>query len=238
MKKLFFLLLLCNLFLFGWLYMSESRLEDAGEIEPLASEVEELKLLDELPVEEVMSQSRGVGVELAPSEKVELEDNGVAAVEPLPLPTLCFTIGPFIKDELVDRAKQMIAAQKIDAQRRKEFVEERFGYWVLLPAYPSRAKAVAATKRLAEMGVKDYFVVLASGKRNAVSLGVFREKKSADRRKVAIGALGFNPVIEDRMQRKTQYWLDYRGTSPLSDELWSEIKGLDSEIKQLDQACR
>ncbi len=61
-------------------------------------------------------------------------------------------------------------------------VEHTSGYWVYIPPLKKKAEVQNKIEQLKKLGVEDYFVVLENGAWfNAISLGVFRTEKSAQR---------------------------------------------------------
>ncbi|OOZ40249.1 hypothetical protein BOW53_08335 [Solemya pervernicosa gill symbiont] len=235
MKKLFILLLICNLGLFGWLYINETSVDGAVTIAPIADDVAKLQLLSEWVDTSEQQLINRVEPVSAPMPFVPPV---AVVVEPPPSQDICFEIGPFKSDDHASQSAEKISAAGLSSSKRRTFVEERFGYWVLLPPYTSRTKALEAATKLSEMGIQDYFVVLASGRKNAVSLGVFKQKQSAVQRKRVIEKMGFKPQIEDRMKKETRYWLDYRGKNALSEALWSEIEAISPEAQLNRMACK
>ncbi len=84
------------------------------------------------------------------------------------------------------------------------------GYWVYLPPFPDRDAAREAVRRLAEAGVRDV-QVLGGRRANAVSLGLFRNRALAERRREQAAALGYEPVIEPRARRAERWRVELRG---------------------------
>ncbi len=61
----------------------------------------------------------------------------------------------------------------------EEYTRKR--YWVYLDSYRNRASAESARKRLATAGIKDSFTVKRGDNKNAISLGLFSSRDSAQR---------------------------------------------------------
>ncbi len=154
-----------------------------------------------------------------------------------PQPDLCRSFGPFESQDGADQAGRELATAGYDVTPRTANQPQLFGYWVYLPPFPSRAAAAEAAKHLADLGIRDYFIVLASGKRNAVSLGVFSKKRSAEQRKERMEALGFSPVIDERLRDHTVYWLDYRGRKEIPESVWKPLAGKNAGIKRVARDC-
>ena len=70
------------------------------------------------------------------------------------------------------------------------------------------AAAVDALERLGERGLKDYFVVGASGQPNTISLGLFKDPTNARKRRDEVAQAGFPAQMVERTDTVPAYWLD------------------------------
>ena len=99
------------------------------------------------------------------------------------------------------------------ATERIQFRETRAvrsrGWWVYLPAFPSRNAALTAARDLSAKGVRDYYVVTAGDQENTISLGLFRDGENAVRRRDEVVALGLDAQLNERTEETPEYWLDY-----------------------------
>lgn len=151
---------------------------------------------------------------------------------------LCFTLGPFEKAENAEAARQRLERLGLEPTQRKTRDEEVYGYQVLLPPFPTRAEALEATRRLAEEGIEDYFIVVSEPEmENAVSVGLFNEKRYAVRHTEYLNDLGFDAELRLRTRERTRYWQDYRDpqgrvTSQVLDSLDAE-----SALQRLERPC-
>lgn len=97
-------------------------------------------------------------------------------------PLMCSVIGWFERENQAEEA-----LSRLSQERRASFVSvvsrevplEDF-YWVLVPPLPDRQAAIALFRELDEQGVESY-VVPDGEQENAVSLGLFRSRASAER---------------------------------------------------------
>lgn len=149
----------------------------------------------------------------------------------------CYTIGPFEDAERARRARERLAALGLEPSQRRTTDEEVYGYQVILPPFPSREEALAATRALAEQGISDYFIISGAELENAVSLGLFREKRYAVRHTRYLRELGFEPEMRLRTRSQTRYWQDYRDpdgrvTAELLDSL-----AAGEPLQRLERAC-
>ncbi len=101
-------------------------------------------------------------------------------------------------------------AAGLEAAVARERAQRVTGYWVYLPPFPDRDAAREAVRRLAEAGVRDV-QVLGGRRANAVSLGLFRNRALAERRREQAAALGYEPVVEPRVRREDRWRVELRG---------------------------
>ena len=150
----------------------------------------------------------------------------------------CFTIGPFASAERAGAARERLAALGLSPEQRTTQDEEVYGYQVLLPPRASRAAALESTRELASKGIKDYFVIVDDPElRNAVSVGLFREKRYAVRHSDYLGELGFDPELRVRTRTRTRYWQDYRDPDgEVSAELLESLAA-EQPLQRLQRPC-
>ena len=101
-------------------------------------------------------------------------------------------------------------AAGLQAAVTRETARKLTGYWVYLLPFPDRAAAREAVRRLAEAGVHDV-QVLGGRRANAVSLGLFRNRALAERRRARVAALGYEPVIEPLARAAERWRVELRG---------------------------
>ena len=81
-------------------------------------------------------------------------------------------------------------------------------YWVYLPPFESYAAAQDKVKDLRKNGISDLFIMGKGEKQNAISLGLFSNKATADQRQEEVTALGLQPVMETQYRTSILEWLD------------------------------
>lgn len=217
MKILVVLLTLMNVAYFAWAALSEPVVTKSA-VPKLPEGVKELVLVSELDVrsENEISQIEQEAAQQEPINNMTQEDV-----------ISCFTLGPFRKEKLVQKLSARMSDEGFGPDTRAIEQRETAGYWVYLPPYKSRKEALAVAGKLAERGVKDYYVVTNDDNKNAVSLGLFSEKGRADRRKADIRRYGYKPRSEIRYRDRTYFWVDYqeKSSARLPEDLWSLIPG-------------
>ena len=151
--------------------------------------------------------------------------------------TACFTIGPFDEQRLAERARRELRALGLEPEQRVLTEEEVYGYQVLLPPFPDRAAAIEATRELAAKGINEYFVVTEPGLENAVSLGLFRQKRFASRHTAYLEELGFDPEMRVRTRERTRYWQDYRDPRGVVTPELLESLSAEQPLQRLERPC-
>lgn len=151
---------------------------------------------------------------------------------------VCFTIGPFEDAERAERAHRRLERLGLDPVQRTTRDEEVYGYQVLLPPFESRSAALEATRRLAERGIEDYFIVVSDpALENAVSVGLFERKRYAVRHSDYLNELGFDAELRLRTRERTRYWQDYR--DPRERVTAELLESLEAEqaLQRLERPC-
>ncbi len=156
-------------------------------------------------------QAAGTDLELA-----EL----VAAPEPPPEPVageaagegqpVCLEIGPFANQSALREAEQALAAIGSVLSVRETVERRSRGFWVHLPPAATRDQALTMARRLAGEGVDDYYVVTAGDSENTISLGLFRDRANAERRRREMVSRGYSAQLTDRVEEQVIHWLTLR----------------------------
>ncbi|HET6604126.1 MAG TPA: SPOR domain-containing protein [Xanthomonadaceae bacterium] len=141
--------------------------------------------------------------ELEPELPAELSAAPVAddAVES------CLEIGPFRTRADLRRAFNALMPAVERIQYRETRARSERGFWVLIPAFEDRERALVTARELSARGIADYYVVTAGENENTISLGLFREQANAQERRDAVVALGFPAEIRDRTEEVPHYWI-------------------------------
>lgn len=167
MKKLFIVLLLANIALFGYAYfdrMNSAAQASADRFKPLNAE--QVKVLTAQQV-----------AKLGPAKVAQLT-------------LACAEWGPISESDRARANKLLepLALGKTLLSRRVEVTAE---HWIYIPPKSSRSAADKALADLKKLGVSDSAVVLEPGQWNfAISLGVFRNKDGADARLAEVKSKG------------------------------------------------
>jgi cell division septation protein DedD len=188
----FLLLLAANIGVAAWLFVAPER---AAPLPP--------------PVD------AGVAPLVLLSEREAAVDNPVAELAAAPESTeaserdRCLSIGPFPTQSDMRRALNILTPSVKRIQFREAYAQQSRGWSVFLPAPASRAEALGVARELNARGVRDFYVVTAGAQQNTISLGLFKDRNNAERRRADISAQGFTPAITERTEILPVYWLDF-----------------------------
>lgn len=148
----------------------------------------------------------------------------------------CVSLGPFPTQSDLRRAMAALTPAVERIQFRETLLSQSRGYNVFLPAPATREESLAVARQLSARGVRDYYVVTAGQQQNTISLGLFRERANAERRRAEIGALGFAPAIAERSEQLPVYWLDYAIGASIEFD-WRRYAGDLPEIEERAVPC-
>ena len=119
----------------------------------------------------------------------------------------CLDIGPFPGRAEMDRAFQALTPLATRIQFREEVQRNQRGWWVYLPAPDSREAALAVARDLSAQGLRDYYVVTAGSNENTVSLGLFRDRDNAEKRRAEVRDAGYAAEITPRIDERPEFWI-------------------------------
>jgi cell division protein FtsN len=124
----------------------------------------------------------------------------------------CVSLGPFKKSKTAKKILADIDAMGLQSVIRDTTEKQKIRFWVYLPPYPSRQKAVDAAEKLATLGIDEYFIISDGNNDNAISLGIFKKKSDSDRRIKEINALGYTPKVDVSSKEVSVFWIDTQTT--------------------------
>ena len=170
-------------------------------------------------------------------------DSGIASVEPPDSgaiargPLQCFSLGPFRQRKEAEKLMAKMVKKGVKPALRTAKVREPSAYWVYLPPYPSREKAVEAVDRLEALGFDDYFIVGDAKYNNAISLGLFSRKRGSKQRVADLKEMGFEAKVETRYAENDVYWVDYASHGEIDwKPLYRAFKDSD-KIRNVKRDC-
>ena len=221
-RVVFLLLLAANVGVAAWLYLAPQR-HAAAAVAPVTDPgVPALELLAEK--EPARPETSAAELAAAPSTpEEEARDR-------------CVSLGPFGTQADLRRAMNALTPLVKRIQFREARQNATRGFLVYLPAPSSREQSLAVARSLSAKGVRDYYVVTAGEQQNSISLGLFKDRNNAERRRAEVAALGFAPAIVERSEEAPVYWLDY-ALSPDAKLNWREKLGNPSDVSEQTSAC-
>lgn len=119
---------------------------------------------------------------------------------------LCSVVGPWGDRNKAQSGLAQLQASGLDGHVRAVSVEQDRLSWVYLPPYPSREKALQALRELQGHGV-DSFIVKDGDDANAISLGYFTSKQSAEGLRVKMRNAGYPAFVRETSRQVTEYWV-------------------------------
>jgi cell division septation protein DedD len=191
-RMLLLLLLALNIGVGCWLYFAPE--SAATQLPATDAGVPKLVLLSE---QEPASESNAAELAAAPESIADLRND------------TCASIGPFATQADMRGAINALTPLVNRVQYREAHATETRGYWVYLPATSSREQALGIARQLSAKGVRDYYVVTAGDQQNTISLGLFRDRGNAEKRRNEVAALGFSPDLVTRTEELPVYWIDF-----------------------------
>jgi hypothetical protein len=121
-----------------------------------------------------------------PSSSSPQSTSSLKLSEEMAAPTLakpgmlvCLEWGDFSGPDLT-RATAVLSSMQLADKLSQRQIERDIGYWVFIPPLRDRAAVNRKIAELKALGVREYFVLQASGRWfNAISLGVFKTRDAA-----------------------------------------------------------
>ncbi|GGY77555.1 hypothetical protein [Marinobacter zhanjiangensis] len=222
MRWFVLLLVAANVGLYFWFSANQPenvRSVDEGRL-PRVAEIEMIGQRDSQPSPQVPEQPP-VSEEDSGQEVVESEP--VSEPPPKPAerpPQQCFGIGWFEEEAHAEAYRRQLAREEVDfrfrglTQREEEL--EPF-HWVIIPPLESRQAAMERYRELVDLGVEAY--VVPSGERqHAISLGLFRSRRSAEDILRQRREQNINAILVKFPRNRISYALVFEGVSPGSFE--------------------
>lgn len=127
-----------------------------------------------------------------------------------PASTQCLRFGPFADVAARDAARPALSALATTVTARETPGRSSRGWWVFLPALPSRDEARAVGEQIKAAGITDWYVMGDGEQANSIALGRFGGEAAARRREAEMRAKGFPAQAAPLGERPMQWWLDAR----------------------------
>ena len=126
----------------------------------------------------------------------------------------CRTVGPIKNVPQAERIMAAIAAQATQIDLRNESREHSDGYQIMSPQQASLEDARTLTEKMAAAGFNDFFIFKSGPYQGRASLGIYRDRQSAEDTRAMLADLGFAAEIWQRMQTQSGFWLEVELLAP------------------------
>lgn len=144
------------------------------------------------------------------SQPVSADESGSAppAEGPVDPNVVCYTIGPLDNEDDISALDAWFDAQGSQAKLRTDERREVASTWVFLPPLESRAAADARVLEMQAANIDDIYVIPRGDMANAISLGLYSQESSLQRRVDQLEERGFVPSLEPRYRTVIASWFD------------------------------
>ena len=142
----------------------------------------------------------------------------------------CGRIGPFVNQIQMEKALLDLDLASKEIEQTETRLQK--GYWVLIPALPSREAATGVVTKLRVSGFNDVWLFNRGPLKNAISLGLFSHRSNADRHADSVNKQGFSTEVRPKTVEGTQYWITYQGIAGETG-----VERLPVEISREKKAC-
>ncbi len=176
-------------------------------------------------------------VAVAVSEAAE-DDEETKDVEPINALPECRLAGPY-NDE-VQATKKVVTLRRAGLYVDIKSVPstESSSFMIATPVLPNREEAKALVARLKAAGVTDYYVPRKRSAPLRVSLGIYNNKRIAERKIRELAKMGFTAELLPWKQKGSQYFLIVRGTrSEANGELLASLPVPDGNAESTQGFC-
>jgi len=217
-KWVILFLVLINVAFFGWRLSRDQDAVVAGAAAPLptgSAMVNRLLLVSEVDADVLRRRRKPPSQQ--PESPAQVTDTHLetASVSRDNVPASppetdreCYTIGPLDNEDDISALGAWFSAQGSQATLRSDERREASSTWVFLPPLDSRQ---AADERLREMqaaNIDDIYVIPRGDMANAISLGLYSQSDSLQRRISELEERGFTPSLLPRYRTVTASWFD------------------------------
>lgn len=224
MKWVILGLVLINAAFFWWQLSRDQAVVVIGEPAsppPSAAIVNRLLLVSEVEPgilrQRRSEPSRPPALQSGPSPAVQVTSSGaetpaVSRAEVLAGPPEpgreCYTIGPLEREDDISALSDWFSDQGSQAILRKDERREVVSTWVFLPPLGSREDADARVREMQAANIDDIFVIPRGDMANAISLGLYSQNNTLERRVTQLEERGFTPSVLPRYRTATASWFD------------------------------
>ena len=120
---------------------------------------------------------------------------------------ICFAIGPVRDHAQAIDISGRYAARQIKTRLGTSLDKHYLGVMVYVDGHASRAEAKQTASALSAQGIRDHIIINPEGRLHLLSLGVFGERRNAERLRAQIERHGISAGMEQRFREQTVYFV-------------------------------
>ncbi len=205
MRWIVLFLLIVNVAYFGWEFTQQaapgSNAPESTDLPPLAGK--KLVLLTER-LQKAGASAPPPAPVVAKEQKEPLQRE-LDTVE-IKKDTMCVSIGPY-EEESPGRAMiKSLTIEGVASKLDQLELSREVQYWVILPPAPTRKEAMRSLRNLQAKKIDSYLI--SSGElRNAISLGLFTRKQSAQGVLASVKEAGFPARLVEKERIQSEFWV-------------------------------
>ncbi len=191
MKKLFFILLLGNVIFYLWASNIQSK-PDPSQQAMLDPSLGFITLLGEEKEKQELAASIN-RTEPAKAFKPEISENLRVEKE------ACFRTTILKNKEAASIVRKVLSEHSVESEMIVNRTLEGRGFWVVFPAADDMTQARENVRLLKSKGATNYWLFRKGEKKGAISLGMFKERKSAEKTQMKWAKKGIKLKIKPHM---------------------------------------
>lgn len=152
--------------------------------------------------------------------------------------SMCVSVGPY-EDEAPGRAMiKNLAVEGVASELDRIELSKEVQYWVVLPATASRKEAMQSLKNLQAKKI-DSYLISSGDLRNAISLGLFSKRQSAQGVLATVQEAGFPAELLEKERIRSEFWVRVRPGQPVEnvEKTLETLVVQGGEIKISKAAC-
>ncbi|WP_430461201.1 SPOR domain-containing protein [Thalassolituus sp. LLYu03] len=152
---------------------------------------------------------------------------------------LCYAAGPYAEELDAKHLQARVAAVGLSGRIKTLEVEtgEPAEYWVHVPPRASREEAIRILKELQKRKL-DSYIITQGDLTDGVSLGLFRNKDSADQLQKRVEGYDIPVEVLVVNQSRREFWVEVVEASQLSERMRERIQAGDEEISWELTSCK
>ncbi len=237
MKAIFLFFAALNLAFFFWQFSTSGSPNSAQQLGALPPNVKKLVLLNDDKPSAKEKASKNAKQDKKPQAPKKTQSNSARSADRA---GICYSLGPF---ETAKQAKPISTKLRdLGAKTQLNPQKKRLssGYWVYIPKFATWADARKKVMELEDLGMSDIFIMGRGRMKNAVSLGLFKDKSAADYRIDELKRIGIDASVETQYTSTEEYWIGInvnRDNKKVVKSIQTIARGL-TVLQLKDRSCK